>query len=281
MSQTVVLSLRSASDSRAVVEVTGLAPDAARGDGVTLTGPRCVYARTLPTTYVAAPRNEDDASAEILIPDPCYWTPELPFLYELTIGSDEPRRVGLRRLSPRGGSLYWEGKRVVLRGCRVGGVSNASVAEVRAAEVALIVPPPTASECATADEHGLPLVVDAREDASGGVELVWLGRHAAVAMILVDGAQRDDRERMGLSQSLLVAAVVHAGAAAPAPSWCDVVAVELTAGERPPAWLANCGKPVIAIRRGGAYADLHEARAACDRLQAELAPEFDLAGYFV
>jgi hypothetical protein len=30
-----------------------------------------------------------------------------------------------------------------------------------------------------------------------------------------------------------------------------------------------------------AYADFDEARAACDRLQAELAPEFDLAGYFV
>jgi hypothetical protein len=60
----------------------------------------------------------------------------------------------------------------------------------------------------------------------------------------------------------------------------DVVAVELAAEERPPSWMASLGKPVIAIRRGGAYANLHEARAACDRLQAELAPEFDLAGYF-
>jgi hypothetical protein len=38
---------------------------------------------------------------------------------------------------------------------------------------------------------------------------------------------------------------------------------------------------VIAIREGGTYADLQTARLACDHLQAALAPEFDLAGYFV
>ena len=71
--------------------------------------------------------------------------------------------------------------------------------------------------------------------------------------------------------------IVEADVAAAA----DVIAVELAEGDRPPAWIAKVSKPVIAIRRGRVYADFFEARAACDRLQAELAPDFNLAGYFV
>ena len=59
------------------------------------------------------------------------------------------------------------------------------------------------------------------------------------------------------------------------------IVAKLDDGERPPRWMATCGRPVVAIRRGAAYAGFEEARIACDRLQAELAPEFDLAGYFV
>ena len=60
-----------------------------------------------------------------------------------------------------------------------------------------------------------------------------------------------------------------------------VIVAMLADGERPPAWMAACGRPIVAIRRGAAYADFEKARADCDRLQAALAPEFDLAGYFV
>ena len=57
--------------------------------------------------------------------------------------------------------------------------------------------------------------------------------------------------------------------------------LELQPGERPHAALAHCTLPVIAIRRGESYADFTTARAACDRLQAQLSPEFNLAGYFI
>ena len=62
---------------------------------------------------------------------------------------------------------------------------------------------------------------------------------------------------------------------------CQAIIVELQSDQRPPTSLATLNKPMIAIRRGVAFNNLHEARAACDRLQAELAPEFDLAGYVV
>jgi hypothetical protein len=41
-----------------------------------ITGPYCAYARTLPATYPIR-------SGQVSIVDPCYWTPELPFLYQI------------------------------------------------------------------------------------------------------------------------------------------------------------------------------------------------------
>jgi hypothetical protein len=61
---------------------------------------------------------------------------------------------------------------------------------------------------------------------------------------------------------------------------CDAYAIELQSGERPPTWAATCDKPVIVIRND-LEAEIRTARMSCDKLQAELAPEFDLAGYFV
>ena len=49
-----------------------------------------------------------------------------------------------------------------------------------------------------------------------------------------------------------------------------VIVAALDDGERPPAWMASCGRPVVAIRGGSTYADFEQALAGCDRLQADL-----------
>ena len=113
-----------------------------------------------------------------------------------------------------------------------------------------------------------------------GVRLRQLAWHPSVLAVLAD----DAAELADAPPSLVLGCAVTATLPAAGdviPKWAHVIAVELSAGERPPARLAHCGKPVIAVRRGASYADVHEARAACDRLQADLAPQFDLAGYFV
>ena len=60
-----------------------------------------------------------------------------------------------------------------------------------------------------------------------------------------------------------------------------LLAVECPVGVRPRAWVQKTTRPVIAIRTGENYAEISLARAACDRLQAEFAPDLDLAGYLV
>ena len=76
----------------------------------------------------------NDIVAEAIAPDPCFWTPELPFLYgeEIVVsrGSEVvakiERSLGIRRLGVRERSLLFDGKRFVLRavGPKIWGVGN-------------------------------------------------------------------------------------------------------------------------------------------------------------
>ena len=80
---------------------------------------------------------------------------------------------------------------------------------------------------------------------------------------------------------MLLAQDVYTGKPDVAAERAPLLAIELGPAERPPVWLAHCGRPVLAIRRGADSAQAGDVRRRCDLLQAELAPEFDFAGYFV
>jgi hypothetical protein len=93
-----------------------------------LLGPRCVYASTVEVAYPLRPLPRQlesrGAMARVLIPEPSFWDPESPFLYQgpVTFWSGRKRWLecevshGLRhcQLGPRG--LRWNGRAFTLRG---------------------------------------------------------------------------------------------------------------------------------------------------------------------
>ncbi len=255
----------------------------------TLDGPHCMHARTLPTVFRLHPRRDPGgASAELLITDPCYWTPALPFLYILVVEVERPdgslstvsQTVGLRRWHADGANLRLERKRIVLRGAAVSATGETTLDEARLREAALVVRNPKENFCKEASRQGVALVADFRgRDRDVAATLRRCAWEPAVMLALVD----DAAATFDAVPSQLLGRVVRAGEDAVSGDrpWASVLAVELDADERPLAWLAACGKPVIAIRRSAGPSQIGTARDACDRLQAELAPEFNLAGYFV
>jgi hypothetical protein len=76
----------------------------------TVRGPFCEKGRTLPAEFTFRSNNTTQvATAEVIVTDPCMWSPELPHLYQIDV---EARRgtqvlaeyhgkVGLRRIAPR------------------------------------------------------------------------------------------------------------------------------------------------------------------------------------
>src|SRR5690606_21870743 len=85
----------------------------------TLSGPYCEYAHTLPATVRFTDLGPGPMPlAEAIVPDPCFWTPELPYLYQASVevrreGNEIARleqTFGFRPLGPRGRRFYYEGK---------------------------------------------------------------------------------------------------------------------------------------------------------------------------
>ncbi len=260
--------------------------------GGSLRGPSCRYAKTLASSF-PIPRSEvlqpgASTFTQTSIVDPCYWTPRLPFLYEFASdiayadGTSESssHTVGLRRWEVDGRSFRLERKRMVLRGAVISAEHDVDLLAARDAEVAIAIKNPSTDFLQQASEIGVMVVADTRQsEADLTKTLLGYTWQPSVALVI------PEMDAAYVPHSQLLAEVVGAnGEFSPDSAredWSQVIVVELNEDERPPRAMQQIDKPLIAIRRGVDYSDLHEARAACDRLQAELAPEFDLAGYFV
>jgi hypothetical protein len=293
LNEPISVEVRDATDSSALVILGCANAASAVALGSELHGPTCAFARTLPSV-VAAKVARDGHGVEFLITEPCYWTPQLPFLYDLRLRTqaadgticEVERALGLRRLIAHGRDLRLNGERIVLRGAYCEQLEPSQLAEARAAETSLVAPYSAQKSFAAAGSMGVFLVADATAESMDLIRILFeLSWRPATALVLL---HRDkiaaDQTHAARRMNLLLAQCFRPEESAnqqDVEAAADVIAVELAEGERPPAWMARVAKPVIAIRRGRVYADLSEARAACDRLQAELAPEFDLAGYFV
>jgi hypothetical protein len=173
--------------------------------------------------------------------------------------------------------------RTVLRGAAAPADDTAVLQVARDHEASLLVATPSDDFCREASRLGVGLVADVRAaDGDASRELQRLSQHASVLIVLCDRCLGLPAGP-SLSRPLLAVTILAdmEEAIADAATWAEVVVLELRPEEHPPAWVAEYGRPVIAVRRAIDFADVGRARNACDRLQAELAPEFDLAGYFV
>ena len=253
-----------------------------------LYGPRCEYGRTLASTFRG--RMTEAGDIEFLVTEPCYWSPAMPFLYELrrtdSQADGETHFFGLRQLIAHGRNLRLSGERIVLRGAACQGLDADTASRGHDAECSVASSATDEFEFSAASRLGAFVLLDAtRFDGDLATLLERISWQPGVAVVTLS------RERLESARELPVKAAgvllaqqfdsLDWGDANSLASGVAVVVAMLNESERPPAWMATCGRPVVAVRRGAAYADFEEARAACNRLQAALAPEFDLAGYFV
>lgn len=278
-------------ESEVTLGLADLSGGAYRSFSSTVTGPKCRYSRTLPATFQVPPCVcQADASqmTQAMIPDPCYWTPKLPFLYDCSLdikysnGNTEAasQTLGLKRWEIDGDSFFLERKRFVLRGIVATDESEVDMQKAHEAELAVMVPSPSEVFLQEASERGVMVIADTR-NCDDELTRLLLGFSWQPAVAIVVPPPNASYVPHSQILSTILSASNDAAHNLRASDWAKAAIVELETGQKPPVEMQKLGKPVIAIRRGVEYADLTAARAACDRLQAELAPDFDLAGYFV
>lgn len=279
----VSIQLAAATESSVVVSLVGDGAVDLHGEWE-LYGPRCEYGRTLASTFRG--KLISARHVEFLVTEPCYWSAAMPFLYELrrtdagTTNDGVVHTLGLQRLSAHGVNLRHGGERVVLRGAVAASLDEQSVREAHEAESAIIaIAAKEIPDLSAASQWGATVLVDASSFA-GDVQqlrqqLSW--EPAVAALLQAAGDSARTNESPFLTGVVLPSHKWHDAANA---AGVQLIIADLAENDRPPASLVARGKPVIAVRRSRELANFDEARAACDRLQAELAPEFNLAGYF-
>jgi hypothetical protein len=269
-----------------------------------LIGPSCEFSQTLPAKHqfreIDRSENLQSATlAEAIVPDPCFWTPDLPFLYRAQIqvhGGSEvaetDRIIGIRRLGVRGKSLFFDGKRFVLRAleCKMQNAELKSFLEqnqdfLRETWTALMLENPGDDVCEFASRRGLLLVADLTEsiDFAHSESLVHSLRHlsqwpAVGIAVLAGNAMVADQEQREIRGLLLAQFVAATGPVICAP-WADLVLIEVGMPNEFSHGIAELDAPVIALRRISPADNIEQARSECDILQRDLAPHCDCAGY--
>ncbi len=254
-------------------------------DGVTLrgtlTGPDCEYATTLPATARFVDRGPDGPPlAEAIVPEPSFWTPEMPHVYQADVELQHDgktlaratRTVGLRPLGVAGNRLRLDGKNWVLRGVAMDEPAPVELGAWHETNTVLVVRCPSNAICEAASRVGV-LILAELDDADMLV-IRRLSRWPAVGIVaLPAGASVDPK---AVAHNMQLAERMDNNGGRQPSAWADLVICEIREREAwnpPPTEL-----PVVASRRQQ-IATIRDGRAACDRLQAELSAQGLLAGY--
>ncbi len=261
-------------------------------------GPVCAYAHTLSAAIQLTPKRTSHEQtpgaapaplSEAIIPDPCFWSAELPFLYrvevelrqgDILLGATQ-RMLGIRPLGAQGRRLMFEGRPWVIRGAERTNLPQSELPAWRAADLAMMVDDPDEELCSEASRLGIVLAArlcGAAEPAEAAVRR--LARWPCVALAMADAGNQMSKPARAFARNLLLAQQFGGDVKAVPAEWADVVVCM----HKEPQSLAQCAAgsslPVVAWRPGR-HDNLALARRACDQLQRELARCGDFAGYLV
>ena len=258
-----------------------------------LRGPECLFATTLPATLPFADGGPGDSLLiKLALPDPCFWSEELPALYQVHVElraatevlASTTRRFGIRSFGPRQRSFYQEGLRRVIRAAYSSTSGEPDLLAWHDAPLSLCVDRPGDALCEEASRAGVMLIALLSPDILNVAnEIRRLSRHAAVAIIAIEAEGFDPTWR-AMAPSMVFAQIVTQDDATllqqHSPHGPQAILAKASAPHDFARVLTETTLPVIAMRRAGnGPIEPARARERCDQLQADLAPYGDFAGY--
>jgi Glycosyl hydrolases family 2 len=253
-------------------------------------GPRCLHAQTLPVSAKLVDQGPGPTLlARAILPDPCFWWPDLPAIYDVTIElrqgtevvASARRELGLRSLGIRGRNLVLNGKPWVLRGVSTYATTERLPRAWHEASAAYVCEDSDLEPLAEASQWGALSVVHFDQPADQATRrLRELARHPGVAIAVVLGQLPADFRKSQVAPNLLLADHIGLDNVFTVEPWADLLFVTADGPDHLHDAVA-AEKPVVITRYLEPPVGLGEARAACDTLQRDLAPLGQFAGYIV
>ena len=216
-----------------------------------LRGPFCRYSRTLPS-------NHRIVNGQAVIVDPCYWTPKLPFYYEITLESaqlSEPLcfNFGLRWCIPHRNVIRLDGKPYVFRAI-MPKAGEIDLLQLREASASLAVSDYVPRLFKDASELGVMVsVLTCCEEPLDAFPSVHFAEEA--------------NSSAGIISLSIDSSISNA--------------VRLTEESELEEGINYREKPPMFVVRRGCRGDVSVLRAECDRLQRDVARFGQFAGYLI
>ncbi len=265
-----------------------------------LAGPHCMYAETLPATARFADLGPGETLlAEALVPEPCFWSAEMPHQYDADVRLTRAGEVlararrpfAIRPLAAQGRGLYYQSKRWVLRGV-LASEAPKSLERLplwRQCDAAMVIQAPTDDLCREASRIGVLVIaeVDTRDPQSVASELRRLARWPAVGFAVLrplespPAAAALETAIKQVAHNLVLCQSVRRDEPLVPQPWAQLAWCELDTAQALAARLAESPLGVVAMRPAGPLASLGTGRSLCDGLQRDLAGHGESAGYIV
>lgn len=252
-------------------------------------GPFAPGTRTLPTTVALTDLGN---GATLLgccsVPDPAFWTTQLPCTYEVTVHlrragevvETVTRSLGIRFFGASRRNFLWEGKRWVMRGVAAPAGDVEVVEAFRDNAGVIMVRNPSDALLDAASLAGVTSVVELeRGDLQQSVRR--LSRWPTVAIVILPSAGEVDGELRAVAPNLLFGQRIDVTASSAIADWAQVVFCDVSHVGSLGMTAKSSSIPIVVERRLNGNFTLVEARRECDRLQGDLVSLGDFAGYVV
>lgn len=257
-------------------------------------GPFSEYAHTLPATFPLRNVGPTEAPlAEAIVPDPCFWTPDAPFTYRVSVGiagqtATRHTLAGIRPLTADGPHLYWSRRRCVLRGLSLREAQIGSLDPWHRSGATLLVSSPSDELCGAASRFGVLLVAQLSSDPTlRQAEIARLQRWPAVGLCVIAADNDSVASWQELPPQVLRGEYFPPGRDVVPRTETQVVLCEDAHPESLVQRISDVSIPTIAVASSTfepaewPQPQAESWRSACDQLQRLLAPEADLAGYLI
>lgn len=255
-------------------------------------GPRAEGVRTLPTTVPLFDLGPGESLlAKAIVPDPSFWSPDVPAVYDVEVElCDESGvveaatcQLGIRQFGARATSWFLGGRRWVLRGLIMDDLPMEEVDVIRSTNTSVVSFNPSEEMCDAASRLGIVLVPFLQGDEIRiQQELRRLSRWPAVLAAIVACDDAVETDLTSLSPNVELVQLRHdASAETPDSEWATALAGYADAPVRFQSLFGSSTIPVLAIRSVDPKINVNDRRIVCDRLQRDMAPIGDFAGFIV
>ena len=256
-----------------------------------LYGPHCSRSHTLPARYTLTDQGAGTTLlARAMLPDPCFWSAEIPALYEVTLQLSHNGQIqqqyqtlyGLPSLLIKNQQFQLNTEPWILRAAHVNKLARWSADACREQSLALVVDRLDESLLQEASQLGIWIIaILTGSEAKICDQLSKLVASPAVCMGVIQGTVKDPEQLQNSAPNMLLGQWVRQASDLPPAQWCQFVFCDFRTAADFSQSIKGCSLPIVAVRSVDETCSLEEALEACQLLESDAITAEPIAGYAI